>query len=187
MDLESSRELLRRLKAGDSEALDRLLARYLMPLRRWAHGRLPQWVRDGSDTEDLVHDAILHTLRHLPRFDADGPGALHRYLRTAVMNRIRDELRRAHRRPPPTELDTEVASEAPSPLVRAMGNETFAAYEAALDQLRDEDRELVIGRVEWGLDYHELAAALGRPSANAARVAVGRALLKLAAKMKEHT
>ena len=187
MDLESSLELLRRLKAGDSDALDRLLARYLLPLRRWAHGRLPQWVRDGSDTEDLVQDAILHTLRHLPHFDANGPGALHRYLRTAVMNRIRDEVRRAVRHPPHAELDDMFASEAPSPLVRAMGKETVAAYEAALDQLRDEDRELIIGRVEWGLDYHELSVALGKPSANAARVAVSRALLRLAAKMKAHS
>jgi RNA polymerase sigma-70 factor, ECF subfamily len=186
MDLESSLELLRRVKAGDPDALDRLLARYLLPLRRWAHGRLPQWVCDGSDTEDLVHDVILQTLRHLPHFDAEGPGALHRYLRTSVMNRIRDELRRAHRHPPATELDDELVSEAPSPLLTAMGKETLAAYEAALDQLREEDRELIIGRVEWGWDYHELAAALGKPSANAARIAVSRAILKLAALMKAH-
>jgi RNA polymerase sigma-70 factor (ECF subfamily) len=100
------------------------------------------------------------------------------------MNRIRDELRRGHRHPPATELDDEVASESPSPLARAMGKETLARYEAALDQLREEERELIIGRVEWGLDYHELAAALGKPSANAARVAVSRALVKLAATMK---
>ena len=186
MDLESSLELLERVKRGDGDALDRLLARYLQPLRRWAHGRLPQWVRDGSDTEDLVHDAILQTLRHLPHFDAEGPGALHRYLRAAVMNRIRDELRRGHRHPPGTELDDDLASEALSPLLRAIGKETLAAYEAALDQLREEERELIIGRVEWGLDYHELAAALGKPSANAARIAVSRALLKLAARMKAH-
>jgi len=187
MDLESSIELLRRLQAGDSAALDRLLARYLLPLRRWAHGRLPQWVRDGSDTEDLVHDAILQTLRHLQHFDADGPGALHRYLRTAVMNRIRDELRRAHRRPLRIELEDDFASRAPSPLVQAMGTEALEAYEAGLDQLRDEDRELIIGRVEWGLEYDELAAALGKPSANAARVAVRRAVLRLAATMKAHS
>ena len=184
MDPESSLELLQRVRTGDEDALERLLARYLVPLRRWARGRLPQWARDGSDTEDLVQDAIVQTLRHLSHFDANGPGALHRYLRTAVMNRIRDELRRAHRRPPATELDEEMASESPSPLLEAMGAETLAGYEAALDQLRDEDRELIIGRLEWGLDYHQLAAALGKPSVAAARMAVSRALLKLAAAMK---
>lgn len=187
MDVETSIELLQRVKGGDSDALERLMGRYLSPLRKWARGRLPPWARDGSDTEDLVQDAIVQTLRHLSHFDANGPGALHRYLRTAVMNKIRDELRRAHRRPPPEELDEEMASESPSPLLKAMGAETLAAYEAALDQLREEDQELIIGRVEWGLDYHQIAAAVGKPSAAAARVAVSRALLKLAAAMKART
>jgi DNA-directed RNA polymerase specialized sigma24 family protein len=103
---------------------------------------------------------------------------------TAVMNRIRDELRRAHRRPPPAELDEELASDLPSPLLNAIGKETLAGYEAALDRLREEDRELIIARVEWGLDYQQLAAALGKPTAASARMAVSRALYKLAAAMK---
>jgi RNA polymerase sigma-70 factor (ECF subfamily) len=184
VDPESSFELLQLVKAGDSTALDRLLRRYLVPLRKWARGRLPHWARDGADTEDLVQDAIVHTLRHLSHFDADGGGALHRYLRTAVMNRIRDELRRAHRRPPAAELDEEMAGDLPSPLSKAIGQETLAGYEAALDRLREEDRELIIARVEWGLDYQQLAAALGKPSAAAARMAVSRALYRLAATMK---
>jgi DNA-directed RNA polymerase specialized sigma24 family protein len=39
---------------------------------------------------------------------------------------------------------------------------------------------LVIARVEMGLTYPELAAATGKPSAGAARMAVSRALLRLA-------
>src|SRR5712691_5075695 len=45
VDAESSIELLDRLRGGDQEALDQLIARYLVPLRRWAHGRLPRSVR----------------------------------------------------------------------------------------------------------------------------------------------
>ncbi len=97
-DPESSVELLERAKAGDSEALDRLLGRYLPRLRRWASGRLPHWARDLSDTEDLVQDTVVRTLRHIDGFHAQREGALQAYLRQAVMNRIRDELRRASRR-----------------------------------------------------------------------------------------
>ena len=43
--------------------LDLLYLRYLAPLRRWARGRLPQWARDMRDTDDLVQDTLLHTLR----------------------------------------------------------------------------------------------------------------------------
>ena len=46
------------------------------------------------------------------------------------------------------------------------------------------DREAIIGRVELGLSYQELAEALGKPSAEAARKAAERALLRLAEEMK---
>jgi RNA polymerase sigma-70 factor (ECF subfamily) len=184
MDSESSVELLQRLKSGDADALDRLFARYLVPLRKWAHGRLPRYARGMTETQDLVQDAILQVLRNLAHFEANRRGALHSYLRTAVINRIRDELRRVHRRPVPTELDEEVPGALASPLEEAIGQETVEHFEAALSELRDEDKELIIARVEWDLDYNEIAAALDKPTPNAARVAVARALLRLAEAMK---
>ena len=45
--------------------------------------------------------------------------------------------------------------------------------------LRPIDREAIIARVELGFTYEEVAAALGKPSANAARMAVERALVRL--------
>jgi DNA-directed RNA polymerase specialized sigma24 family protein len=53
----------------------------------------------------------------------------------------------------------------------------------ALSRLRPEDREAIIGRVELGLSNHELAEVLGKPTANAARMAVERALFRLAKEM----
>ena len=185
MDPESSFELLRQAKTGDADALDRLLRRYLVPLRRWASGRLPRSARDMSDTQDIVQEAIVHTLKHLQDFQPTRDGALHAYLRTAVMNRIRDELRRVRRHPAPKELDENMAAAGGSPLAIAISEEAIDRYEAALSQLREEEREAVIARVDFGLAYEEIAIALGRPSADAARVAVRRSLLKIAAKMKQ--
>ena len=90
----SSLVLLERVRAGDPQALNRLVQRYLAPLTRWAAGRLPGWARDLSDTDDLVQDALMRTVRQLDRFEPRRDGALHAYLRSAVMNRIRDEIRR---------------------------------------------------------------------------------------------
>ena len=45
--------------------------------------------------------------------------------------------------------------------------------------MRPEDRELIILRIEMGMSYEDLAAAVGKPSANAARMSVIRALVKL--------
>ena len=59
-------------------------------------------------------------------------------------------------------------------------------YEAALQRLPAGERELIIARVEMGLTYAELADAAGKPSADAARMAVTRALLRLAAVSYTH-
>jgi RNA polymerase sigma-70 factor (ECF subfamily) len=184
MDPESSFELLERVRTGDKDALDRLLRRYLPALARWASGRLPRWARDLSDTQDLVQDTLVHALKHLPGFHYQREGALQAYLREAVMNRIRDELRRAHRRPAAAELAEDVPSASASPLEDAIGREALERYEAALAQLRDEEREAIIARVELRQSYHDVAVALGKSSPDAARVAVNRALVKLAEKMK---
>ena len=184
-DPESSVELLERAKAGDSEALDRLLGRYLPRLRRWASGRLPYWARDLSDTEDLVQDTVVRTLKHIDGFQARREGALQAYLRQAVMNRIRDELRRASRRAPPKELVDDVLSPTTSPLDQAIGREATERYEAALAELRDEEREAIVARIELECSYEEMAVMLGKPTPNAARVAVRRAVVRLAMKMKD--
>lgn len=183
MDPESSFELLERAKAGDSAALNQLLSRYMPPLRRWASGRLPRWARDLSDTEDLVQDTVVQTLRHIGTFQPRREGAFQAYLRQAVMNRIRDELRRARRRAPPEELAEDMPSAMASPLDEAIGREAAERYETGLAELRDEEREAIIARVELEQSYEEMAAMLGKSSPDAARVAVRRALVRLAVKM----
>jgi RNA polymerase sigma-70 factor (ECF subfamily) len=99
------------------------------------------------------------------------------------MNRIRDEIRRARRRPPPEELGEDIPSRWTSPLDQAIGQETVDRYEAALADLRDEEREAIIARVELGHTWDEVAAMLGKSSPDAARVATQRALVRLATKM----
>ena len=102
---DSTIQLVARARTGDRDAIDRLLSRHAEPLRRWASGRLPRWARDLADTEDLVQDTLLQTFRNLPSFDVRGAGALQAYLRQAIVNRVRDELRRRARRPNATGLD----------------------------------------------------------------------------------
>lgn len=161
-----------------------MFARYLPSLRRWASGRLPRWARDLADTPDLVQETLLQTFKKIEGFEHRGEGALQAYLRQAVMNRIRDELRKAHRRPEMVAHDEEAADDSLSPLERALGTQAVERYEAALGRLSAQERELVIARVELGLTYAELADATGKPSAAAARMAVVRALVRLAEEMR---
>jgi RNA polymerase sigma-70 factor (ECF subfamily) len=184
-DGESSFELLALVRAGNDEALDRLLTRHLPRLRRWASGRLPGWARDRGDTDDLVQETVVQTLRRLGTFEPTREGALQAYLRQAVMNGIRDAIRRAGRRPAAVPLDEDMPGRDLSPLEQAIGRDAAARYEAALAALKPGDREAIIGRIELGYDYTELAAALGKPSSEAARIAVRRALLSLAEEMRD--
>jgi RNA polymerase sigma factor (sigma-70 family) len=181
----STLTLLVRAKAGDQAAMDDLFSRYLPLLTRWSRGRLPQWARDAADTQDLVQETLLKTFKQIEGFDHRGEGALHAYLRQAVMNRIRDAVRSANRRPPIEELDPAAEDSGRSPLELAIGAEAVEKYDAALDRLSEEERELIVGRVELGLTYAEVAEAVGKPSPNAARMAVSRALVKLAQEIRE--
>jgi RNA polymerase sigma-70 factor, ECF subfamily len=187
LDPESTADLLARVREGDDEAMNRLLERCLPVLRRWAHGRLPRSMRDMLDTADIVQDTVISALRRLDRFEARREGALQAYLRQALANRIKDVIRYRKRRPEATDVPEQLADEGTSPLDQAIGAENTARYEAALLRLRDEDREAIIARLELQYSYEELAVALDKPTANAARVAVVRALHRLAEEMKRES
>jgi RNA polymerase sigma factor (sigma-70 family) len=181
---ESSLTLLILAQGGDGDALDQLLARYLPRLRRWASGRLPDSARSMLDTGDLVQEAVIAALRHLDTLEIRTEGALQFYLRRAVNNRIIDLYRRAGRRPRREALPDDVAAPDPSPLEALIGVEAMERYERALERLREEDRHAIVLRIELGNDYEATAAALNKPSADAARMAVARALARLADEMR---
>lgn len=181
--LDSTFDLVERAKSGDSDALNRLFARFLPPLRRWASGRLPRWTRDLMDTDDLVQETVLRSVRRIDAFESRHEGALQAYLRQAVVNRIRDEVRRTKRSPIAAELDENKSDGQASPLDEAIGRQAVERYEAALERLRPEEREAVVARIEMDGSYQQVAQALGKPSADAARMAVSRALLRLAEEM----
>ena len=176
--METTIDLLARVKQGDKDAVNELVERSLPPLRRWARGRLPQWARGLAETQDLVQDAVLRTLPRLTSFDARHPGALQAFLRQAVANHIIDEIRKIKRRPS-GELPESEPDPAPSPLEHAIGREGLERYEAALQRLKPADREAIVARIELQQSYEEVAIALGKPNANAARVAVTRAITRL--------
>jgi RNA polymerase sigma-70 factor (ECF subfamily) len=126
-----------------------------------------------------VQETLLQAFTHLETFEYRGEGAFRAYLRQAVLNRIRDELRRAARHPAAAALAPNMPDGGPSPLETAIGREGTERYEAGMARLKAGDREVLIARLELGLSYPEIAEATGRTSANAARMAVVRALLRL--------
>ena len=184
--LETTLDLVEMTKRGDATARDRLIRRYLPLLTRWTHGRLPHGARDLNDTSDLVQTALMRAFQSLPTFEAEGNGAFFGFLRTIVLNLLRDEVRRLTRRPLSVELPEEIPDLLSSPLASAVTLETLKAYEFAMQQLEESDRDVVIMRVELGLSHQDIAAMTSSPTPNAARMRVARALARLAELMRDY-
>ena len=131
-----------------------------------------------------MQDAILNTIRRLDQFEAQGERALQGYLRLAVQNRILDILRRSDLRNRAGEVtgDEPDASQ-PSPLALAITAQEQERYRSALARLKAEDQTLIVGRLELGYTYEQLALVASKPSPDAARVGLRRAVARLAEEM----
>lgn len=184
--VETTHQLVDRIRQGDTGARDRLIRRYLPLLTRWAHGRLPGSARDLNETADLVQMTLMRALQSLPAFEVQGPGAFFGYLRQIMSNLLKDELRRVARRPIHDEISHEVVETDPQPMESAVNLATLAAYEQALSKLEPEQQEAVMLRIELGLSHEEIARIIEAPSANAARMKVARALMRLAELMSDY-
>ena len=180
---ETTMERVVRAREGDRMAVEALLQRCLPSLTRWAHGRLPSSARGALDTGDLVQEAALHALRRLDVFEPRHVGAMQAYLRQSVINRIRDEVRRVTRHPAPVELPPDHAVDATSPLEAAIEAESYERYRNALSAMNPRHRELVVARVEMQWSLAEIAQRFGMRTADAARMAVSRALKRLSSEM----
>ena len=184
MSLESTAALLRDARQGNRRAREQLMRAYLPIVKRLAHGRLPPYARGLSETDDLVQETLRKALDHLGTFEPRHEGAFVAYLRQILINQVRDEIRRARARPVGEVLEEEVPSPTLSPLEEVAGRETIERYDAALATLPPEHRELIILRLEMELPFQRVAEATEAPSEDAARMAYGRALAKLAEAMR---
>lgn len=178
--LTSTVVLLDRARAGDDSARNELLARYLPALRAWAHGRLPPGARGLADTEDLVQVTLIGALKNLDRFEHRHEGAFLAYLRRALLNALRMEIRRGRQRRTYTGLSDDEPDLRASVVDLVAGRETMERYEAALSELPEEARVAVILRLEFEYTYAQIADATGRPTSDAARMFVTRAIADLA-------
>ena len=181
------RHLLERAHRGSRSAIGALFERYGVWLRRWARNRLPPGARGAVDTSDIVQDALHHTFARFPSFRSRQTSVLRMYLRRAVQNRIRDELRRVARRSdsilPEQPL---LRSDDGAPQLRELlDEETWRRYLDALRRLPARDRRLIVGRAELGYTSEQLAFMERLPSPAAARGALRRALVRLSDLMSD--
>lgn len=185
MNTDTSFGLVKLAQAGDTGACDRLVLRYLARLRIWATHRLPRWARENNDTEDMVQETLANAFRNLQQVRMRHPASLRAYMRRALDNRINDEIRRARRRPAAVELPEAIPADAPTELQRAISRQDLARCRTALARLSQDDRRIIGIRLSHGdITFKQLAALTGKSSEDAARVALARAIKRLAAEME---
>lgn len=182
---ETSFELVRRACAGDAEAENEVCRRYLPRLHKWARGRLPAGARPALETADVVQEVLIRAIRTFPDFELRHEHSFPAYLRTILANKLLDLGRVDARRPPPRPLEglIEPPAHEPSPFDLAAAAERQALFDNALTRLNVIDQELIFVRTELGCSYEEMVEILGRSNANALRVAVRRAILRLGEEM----
>jgi RNA polymerase sigma-70 factor (ECF subfamily) len=152
-------ELIDRAKQGEVMAYEELVRRYQDVAVRTAHLIAP----DG-DAEDAAQEAFVKAYAALGRFRAGSP--FRPWLLRIVTNEARNRRRSAGRR---AGLALRAAEDrpsgvaAPSPETAVLASETRAALLAALNRLRDEDREVIGARYLLDLSEAETADALGIP------------------------
>jgi len=152
-------ELIERARRGEGMAYEELVRRYQDVAVRAAHVIAP----DG-DAEDAAQEAFVKAYRALARFRTGSP--FRPWLLRIVTNEARNRRRSAGRR---TGLalraaeDRPLGDAAPSPESAVLASERRAALVAALNRLRDDDREVIGARYFLDLSEAETADTLGIP------------------------
>jgi RNA polymerase sigma-70 factor (ECF subfamily) len=163
-DLSDLRKI-RLVQAGQVEFYEPLVRKYM----RRAHGVAMQFVQDTEDALELAQDAFLKTFRAIDRFDTDQRFFpwFYRILKNTCISHLRKR-----RRPRTTSLsgsfDDERAIDvrdegARSPHDQLENDELRLQFLAALGELQERDREILVLRHFQDLQYHEIAATLEIP------------------------
>ena len=124
-------------------------------------------------------------MKHLPRFEDQSIEDFRNWLHAVCRNLVIDETRYAKRKGVELELPEQCEGDLLDPEERLVEKERADLFGKALGGLSPSERELVVYRLELGCSFKEMAEALEKPSADAARMAYNRALRKLIQKMKQ--
>jgi RNA polymerase sigma-70 factor, ECF subfamily len=193
---DDTRRLLDDAKTGDASAVDRLLGEFREPLRQVINLRLDPVLARRVDASDIVQDVLIEANQRLTEYLKNPAMPFHLWLRHLAQDRIIDAHRR-HRLAQRRSIDKEQpiarpawADESEASLVaqlvdgeRTPGSEAIQAelarrLAAAINELSDDDREIILMRHHEALSNQEVAKALGLTEA-AASMRYLRALRRL--------
>lgn len=159
-------ELVARVQRGDKKAFDLLVLKYQQKLA----GLVSRYLRDPSETLDVVQEAFIKAYRALPSFR--GESAFYTWLYRIAINTAKNYLVAQGRRPPGDDVDVEVAAqtevggrlrEIGTPEAHLLSEEIAQVVQKALEDLPDDLRTAIVLREIEGLTYEEIATAMDCP------------------------
>lgn len=176
---DKTEELLLGAKAGDDDAINRLIERHRGAVLRMVQMRLDQKIRRRVAVSDVVQDVMIDASRRLQDYIANPVMPFHLWLRHIAKDRIIDAHRR-HRGSQKRSVDREHGLAVPgaddhstmdlaaqlcdgelTPAAAATQREMAKRVEAAITELGEQDGEIIIMRHYEQLSNQEVAQALG--------------------------
>jgi RNA polymerase sigma-70 factor, ECF subfamily len=195
-------ELLAQAKQGTAHAVDDLLERHRQSLRRMIQLRLDQRIQKRVDVSDIVQEVLVEANRRLANYIENPVLGFQVWLRQIAKDRIIDAHRR-HRTSAKRSVDREqpmfaaggqdhstielvqcLRDPALTPAALATQKEIAAQVEQAVQQLKGQDREIILMRHYEQMSNLESAEALGLTEP-AASMRYLRALRRLRAILDE--
>lgn len=170
--------LLDRVRHGDGDAVNGLLARHRDTIRRLIDRRMDRAMQRRVDASDIVQDVLLEANRRLGDYLANPTMPFQVWLRHMARDRLIDAHRR-HRVAASRSLDREVPLVAPgddpsaadrlqavaddelTPAAAATWHELEGRFADAVERLDDDDRRIVLLRHFEHLSTGEAAEVLG--------------------------
>lgn len=190
---DSSLILVRQAKAGDVEALNALFDRYSLRVLQIVRMRLGPALRAKLESQDIVQDAFTRAVKGFDHFELRNEGAFLHWLGELVRNAINDRYDqfRAKKRDMRQEnaiepgeradsgRDTSLPGNDPTPSRILEGREDAFRLGAAMDQLPQDARDVIVFRDLEELSFAEIGRLTGRTE-DAARMYYARSKAKLA-------
>jgi RNA polymerase sigma-70 factor (ECF subfamily) len=163
----SELDLVRRCQAGDTEAFDELVTRY----RTRVFSMIYNMVHSEQDAWDLAQDSFLKAWKSIKRFR--GRSSFYTWIYRIVMNVTIDWLRKKHVKGAGTEFDDAIQLREVDPASKTVPKTEALPYETmergeirvridqAIAQLSPEQRAVILMKEIEGMQYHEIAEAVG--------------------------
>mgnify|MGYP003624410019 FL=1 len=173
-------------QSGDTDAMEQLLTRHLGGLRAFVRAKSSNQIRQQESCSDLVQTVCREALGGIDNYEWRGEGSFRHWLFGVALNKIRnraDFYAAERRNPDREERNVDQLRDAYAticgPSQHAIAGEAIASFEAALDELTPDHREVILMARMVGMSHAEIAEQLGIELVTV-RTRLARALSKLA-------